>query len=78
MRSSSKPAKPTTATPMVKTLNPLIVAPPISQGSLPNASGKGRGAAWKTMVVAAVRASRMPSEATSMISGDLAREIMCM
>ena len=37
-------AKPTKAMPMVKTLNPLMFAPPMVQGSLPKASGRGRGA----------------------------------
>ena len=36
----------------------------------PKASGRGLGALWKTMVVAAVIASRIPSDATSMMRGD--------
>ena len=66
------------ATPMVKTLNPLILAPPMVQGVLPKASGSGRGALWKTTMMKAVIASRIPSEATSMTSGDLARSRICM
>ena len=64
------------ATPIVKTLNPLTFAPPIVHGSLPKASGRGRGALWKTMVVKAVKASRTPSVATSMTSGVRARSRM--
>ena len=58
---------------MVKTLNPLMLPPQTVHGSLPKASGSVRGALPKTMVIAAVMASRMPREATSIMRGDLAR-----
>ena len=73
LSNSSSPINAAQATPMAKTLKPLIVAPPTSQGVLPNTSGKGRGALSKTMTVSAVKASRTPSEATSMIR----RERVC-
>ena len=76
LSSSQRPANPTSATTMVKTLKPLMVAPAIVTGSLPKASGSGLGAASKTIVVAAVMASSTPSEATSMINGERARAIM--
>ena len=75
-RRRSNATKPTSATPMVKTLNPLMLPPKIVNGSLPKASGSGRGALSKTMTVAAVIASKMPNEATSIMSGDLARSRM--
>ena len=60
---SSNPTNPAIATPMVKTLKPLMFAPATVHGALPKVSGRGRGALWNTMVVAAVIASRMPSDA---------------
>ena len=57
-------------------LNPLMLLPKIVHGALPKASGRGRGLLSKIMEVAAVIARRMPSVATSMMSGDLARSRM--
>ena len=70
LRSNNSPPKAATDTAMVNRLKPLILAPPMVQGSLPKAAGKGRGAAWKTMVIAAEMASRIPRDATSIISGE--------
>ena len=41
---NSSARKPTIATPTANTLKPLRFAPAILHGSLPNASGSGRGA----------------------------------
>ena len=50
-----------------------MLPPANRRGSLPKASGKGLGALSKTMVMAALMASRTPMDATSMISGERAR-----
>ena len=76
LRTSNNATKPARATPMVKTLNPLMLAPPTVQGSFPNASGRGRAAVWNTIVIAAVIARRTPRDATNMIRGDRARARM--
>ena len=61
---------------MVNTLKPLMYAPDMVHDDTPKASGNGRGALWNTMVVAAVMASRIPREATSMMRGDRERCLM--
>ena len=73
LRRSSNPVNPVMATPMAKTLNPLMLAPAMVKESLPKASGNGRGALLNTIVMKAVMASRMPREATSMTRGEFDR-----